>query len=312
MIESGDVVVDRHRRPAAQRLQLRLHPHLRRRRRARRVGARGLRGAAGRPGARGRRGAARGHRRAGRRRRPPGDHRTPGWGSGSSTAPATASGSTCTRTPTSSAATRWPLEPGMAFSVEPGVYLDGEWGARIEDIVVVTDDGCRAAQHSARATWSSWADGRAGPAAARASVAQARSGRSGRVEPGPGRHGARAGARSARTSPEAPAHLGVRGRRRVERLLGEVEAHRVQAAVHQRRAGRRSRDAASPAPASSWLHASRPSVARSGPGTAPRCGSATPRSAADSAGNSAGAPPLRRRPGCTGSRAGPPARSCVR
>jgi Xaa-Pro aminopeptidase len=34
-----------------------------------------------------------------------------------------------------------PLEPGMAFSVEPGVYFDGEWGARIEDIVVVTDDG---------------------------------------------------------------------------------------------------------------------------------------------------------------------------
>jgi Xaa-Pro aminopeptidase len=34
------------------------------------------------------------------------------------------------------------LEPGMAFSVEPGIYLDGDWGARIEDIVVVTDDGC--------------------------------------------------------------------------------------------------------------------------------------------------------------------------
>ena len=34
------------------------------------------------------------------------------------------------------------LEAGMAFSIEPGVYLDGVWGARIEDIVVVTDDGC--------------------------------------------------------------------------------------------------------------------------------------------------------------------------
>lgn len=33
------------------------------------------------------------------------------------------------------------LEPGMAFSVEPGIYLPGRWGARIEDIVVVTDDG---------------------------------------------------------------------------------------------------------------------------------------------------------------------------
>ena len=35
-----------------------------------------------------------------------------------------------------------PLEAGMAFSVEPGVYLAGEWGARIEDIVVVTTEGC--------------------------------------------------------------------------------------------------------------------------------------------------------------------------
>ncbi|HEX5405829.1 MAG TPA: Xaa-Pro peptidase family protein [Pseudonocardiaceae bacterium] len=34
-----------------------------------------------------------------------------------------------------------PLEPGMAFSVEPGIYLPGRWGARIEDIVVVTDHG---------------------------------------------------------------------------------------------------------------------------------------------------------------------------
>ncbi len=34
-----------------------------------------------------------------------------------------------------------PLAPGMAFSVEPGIYLPGEYGARIEDIVVCGPDG---------------------------------------------------------------------------------------------------------------------------------------------------------------------------
>ena len=34
-----------------------------------------------------------------------------------------------------------PVEPGMAFSIEPGIYQPGRWGARIEDIVVVTEDG---------------------------------------------------------------------------------------------------------------------------------------------------------------------------
>ena len=33
------------------------------------------------------------------------------------------------------------LRPGMAFSVEPGIYLEGRYGARIEDIVVCGDDG---------------------------------------------------------------------------------------------------------------------------------------------------------------------------
>ena len=34
-----------------------------------------------------------------------------------------------------------PLEPGMTFSDEPGIYLPDEFGVRVEDIVVVTEDG---------------------------------------------------------------------------------------------------------------------------------------------------------------------------
>jgi D-alanyl-D-alanine dipeptidase len=36
-----------------------------------------------------------------------------------------------------------PLEPGMCFSIEPGIYLPGRFGVRIEDIVTVTADGGR-------------------------------------------------------------------------------------------------------------------------------------------------------------------------
>jgi len=32
------------------------------------------------------------------------------------------------------------LEEGMAFSIEPGIYLEGKWGMRLEDIVVLTND----------------------------------------------------------------------------------------------------------------------------------------------------------------------------
>ena len=32
--------------------------------------------------------------------------------------------------------------PGMIFSIEPGVYLPGEFGVRVEDLVLVTETGC--------------------------------------------------------------------------------------------------------------------------------------------------------------------------
>ena len=35
------------------------------------------------------------------------------------------------------------LETGMIFSIEPGIYLPGVGGVRIEDLVLVTNDGCR-------------------------------------------------------------------------------------------------------------------------------------------------------------------------
>lgn len=42
------------------------------------------------------------------------------------------------------------LEAGMAFSIEPGIYLPGRWGARIEDIVVVNDSGATRLNHRPR------------------------------------------------------------------------------------------------------------------------------------------------------------------
>ncbi|MGA9596369.1 MAG: Xaa-Pro peptidase family protein [Acidimicrobiia bacterium] len=43
------------------------------------------------------------------------------------------------------------LRSGMAFSIEPGIYLPGEFGVRIEDIVVCTPDGAHRLNNSSRA-----------------------------------------------------------------------------------------------------------------------------------------------------------------
>ncbi|MDQ1681874.1 MAG: hypothetical protein QOH99_415 [Frankiaceae bacterium] len=43
-----------------------------------------------------------------------------------------------------------PVDAGMTFSIEPGIYLPGRFGARIEDIVAVTDDGVERLNRSTR------------------------------------------------------------------------------------------------------------------------------------------------------------------
>ncbi|MDY5272187.1 M24 family metallopeptidase, partial [Tractidigestivibacter sp.] len=35
-----------------------------------------------------------------------------------------------------------PVRPGQCFSIEPGIYLPGDVGVRIEDLVIVTEGGC--------------------------------------------------------------------------------------------------------------------------------------------------------------------------
>ncbi|GIH93210.1 M24 family metallopeptidase [Planobispora siamensis] len=43
-----------------------------------------------------------------------------------------------------------PMAPGFAFSVEPGIYMPGAHGARIEDILVCTEDGGERVNHRPR------------------------------------------------------------------------------------------------------------------------------------------------------------------
>ena len=40
-----------------------------------------------------------------------------------------------------------PVRPGQCFSIEPGIYLPNDMGVRIEDLVIVTENGCEVLNH---------------------------------------------------------------------------------------------------------------------------------------------------------------------
>jgi len=48
------------------------------------------------------------------------------------------------------AGNRQVLEPGMCFSIEPGIYMEGRFGVRIEDIVTVTETGAERINRASR------------------------------------------------------------------------------------------------------------------------------------------------------------------
>ena len=56
----------------------------------------------------------------------------------------------CHEPPDNSAACQTLTQPGMVFSVEPGIYLPGRLGVRIEDLVLVTETGCEVLNHASK------------------------------------------------------------------------------------------------------------------------------------------------------------------
>ena len=69
--------------------------------------------------------------------------RPPGSARHSATAWATAPAWRCTRRPYARERLTDVIGAGMIITIEPGIYLEGIGGVRIEDLVVVTEDGCR-------------------------------------------------------------------------------------------------------------------------------------------------------------------------
>jgi Xaa-Pro dipeptidase len=53
----------------------------------------------------------------------------------------------CHEPPDNSSVCKIIAEPGMVFSVEPGIYLKDRLGVRIEDLVLVTKTGCEVLNH---------------------------------------------------------------------------------------------------------------------------------------------------------------------
>ncbi|MBR4354030.1 MAG: aminopeptidase P family protein [Kiritimatiellae bacterium] len=52
--------------------------------------------------------------------------------------------------PNASSKSKMKLLPGMFVTIEPGIYLEGKLGVRIEDLVQVTSTGCTVVSHSAK------------------------------------------------------------------------------------------------------------------------------------------------------------------
>ena len=67
----------------------------------------------------------------------------PAMGRTSATASATAWAWRSTKGPTPPPSNALPLPAGAVISAEPGIYLPGKLGVRIEDVLYLTEDGCR-------------------------------------------------------------------------------------------------------------------------------------------------------------------------